>query len=242
MSKYIVSFVLFVSFTVAHGQQFFDGGIKNNIGTTVLVNENVLSDVDKYKTRISLANATGLKLGFNFNESVQIVGEGYYGFFRQKFTIEDNGETKWDKEISCMQIQVPILFRYNKDNGSYLEFGPQYTINNRIRETNSAQAEIDASTYYDKNYWAAIFSFGSYLMGWDNFGIASGIRLTYSFNDFISGQGGTANPDIFSYKAANYKPYKFTTPLSIGFVLELNYDLGFMAKSPCTGRRSFLFF
>ena len=139
------------------------------------------------------------------------------------------------------QFQLPLLVRFNKDNGSFFELGGQYTNNSKITETNRAGVKEDAGYRFSPDYWSAILSFGGYMMGWDNLGLSFSLRFAYSFADVL--HGGEADQGTYRNQAANYKEgYGATTPISAMFVLELNYDLGYMAKSPCTGRRAFLFF
>ena len=135
-------------------------------------------------------------------------------------------------------IDIPILIRHNKSNGSYFEIGPQYSIVKKVSETLETGA-ANASSWFDKNYWSGVVGFGGYLMGWENFGISTGFRISYTLADIV---GNEAPADTYTYTARNYNSYKSSNPLVFVFVLEFNYDLGYMAKSPCTGRRSFLFF
>ena len=89
-----------------------------------------------------------------------------------------------------------------------------------------------------------VFGFGGYLWGTDNFGISTGLRFVYTFQDVLT-TDEIASYDGNSYmnNARGYDSYQKTTPLSVFFVLEANYDLGFIiAKNECTGRRKFMFY
>jgi len=184
-----------------------------------------------------MGGGSGLKLGFNFNESVELVGEIFYFQFNQSFDISEN-DNNWNKNISINRLDIPILFRRNKDDGSYFEVGGQYSIHKGITETTMTKT-LDAMDYYDEEYWSAVLSFGSYMMGWENFGISFGLRFVYSFNDITN---SPAPEGTFTHSVTSIPSTKETTPLYAGFVLEFNYDLGYMAKSPCTGRRQFILF
>lgn len=233
-----ISIVLSLISINTYSQLFFDGGLKGMIGTTLLINENVFKDSD-YQHLISLGYGYGGKLGINFNESIQIAAEVIFSTFNQKFSISENGNT-WEKQIKISSIDIPFFIRHNKSNGSYFEIGPQYTIVKKVNETIPDLSFADASPYFDENYFSGVIGFGGYLIGWENFGISTGFRIVYSLEDIIGGK--TVPEGFYTYRSVTYPTDKDTNPLSFVFVLELNYDLGYMAKSPCGGRRKFMFF
>jgi len=242
MRKIFIGIIpLFLSINT-YSQLFFDGGLKGMIGPTMLINENVFKDSD-YEHQISFGYGFGGKLGVNFNESIQIATEIIFSAFSQKFAINEDGDT-WEKQIKFRSIDIPFLIRHNKSNGSYFEIGPQYTIVKKVSETIPDLSVADASPYFDKNYFAGVVGFGGYLIGWENFGISTGFRISYTLADIVSSDN-KAPAGTYTYRAANYPPdksYKPSNPLTFVFVLELNYDLGYLAKSPCGGRRKFMFF
>ena len=238
MRKIFIVIVMLLLSINTYSQLFFDGGIKGMVGPNMLINENVFKDSD-YEHLISVGYGFGGKLGFNFNESVQVVTEVLFSTFRQSFAITEDGNT-WEKDIKINSIDIPFLFRHNKSNGSYVEIGPQYTILKKVSETRLNSSATDASPYFDKNYLAGVLGFGGYLMGWENFGISTGFRIIYSLADIIGGE--TVPEGFYTYKAISYPTDKGTNPLSFVFVLEFNYDLGYLAKSSCTGRRKFMLF
>jgi len=238
MRKIFISIILLLVSMNTYSQIFFDAGLKGMIGSTMLINENVFKDSD-YEHLISVGYGFGGKLGVNFNESIQIATEVIFSTFNQKFSITEGGNT-WEKKIKLRSIDIPFLIRHNKSNGSYFEIGPQYTIVKKVSETRLNSSATDASAYFDKNYFAGVVGFGGYLMGWDNFGISTGFRITYSFADIIGGE--TVPEGFYTHRAVTYSTDKDTNPLSFVFVVEFNYDLGYLAKSPCGGRRKFMFF
>ncbi|HIA37465.1 MAG TPA: hypothetical protein EYM84_07710 [Flavobacteriales bacterium] len=236
MRKILTALTLITSSFTGYSQFYIDVGAKGMLATTWLMNESILNNQD-YIHEISMGGGPGFKLGFNFNPSVELVGEIFYFQFNQKFDITENEES-WKKLITIDRLDLPLLLRRNSTTGSYFEVGGQYSITKGITETTMINT-IDAMEYYDQEYWSAILSFGSYMMGWENFGISFGLRFVYSFNDITSSSGPIGS---FTHTVTNLPSPKETTPLYAGFVLEFNYDLGYMSKSPCTGRRQFLFF
>lgn len=237
--RFIIVTLLILSSQIANSQMYIDVAVKGGIGSTWLINTKVFED-ENYVHKVSAGGNFGGKLGFNFSETIQVVAEGMIGLFNQKYEIKEE-DGNWNKRIAMTQFQLPLLLRFNKDNGSFFELGGQYTNNSKITETNRQGVVEDAGYRFSPDYWSAILSFGGYMMGWDNLGLSFSLRFSYSFADVL--HGGQADQDTYRDYAASFKDgYVDTTPISAMFVLELNYDLGYMAKSPCTGRRSFLFF
>jgi len=236
MRKILTVLILFTTSFTGYSQFFIDLGAKGMLATTWLMNESILNNED-YIHEISLGGGPGLKLGLNFNPSIELVGEVFYFQFNQKFDITENGQN-WNKRISINRLDIPILIRSNSETGSYFEVGGQYSITQGITENTMAKT-LDAMDYYDKEYWSAILSFGGYMMGWDNIGISLGFRFVYSFNDITSSTGPL---ETYTHTVTSLPTPKDTTPFYAGFVLEFNYDLGYLSKSPCTGRRQFILF
>jgi len=237
--RFIIATLLILSSPFAFSQMYIDVAIKGGAGTTWLLNTNVFADED-YVHQVSGGGNFGGKLGFNFTETFQVVAEGMIGVFNQKYTIKE-ADGDWNKRIGMTQFQLPLLLRFNKNNGSFFEAGASYTNNSVITETNKQGIKEDAGYRFSPDYWSAILSFGGYMMGWDNLGLSLSLRFSYSFADVL--HGGEADQGTYRDYAANFKEsYVTTTPISAMFVLELNYDLGYLARSPCSGRRAFIFF
>lgn len=221
------------------GSLFMDFGIKGMIGSSVFINSNLFED-NSYNHGITSSYAFGGKFALDFGEHAALVVEGLYGVVGQNFNITDSIIGDWTKAIKLKSIDIPILLRKNNpETGSYAEIGPQISLLRGVTETTGGIA-----TDYNQNYWSMVFGFGGYLWGTDNFGISTGLRFVYTFQDVLT-TDEIASYDGNSYmnNARGYDSYQKTTPLSVFFVLEANYDLGFIiAKNECTGRRKFLFY
>lgn len=236
MRKFLTIIALIFTVNSGYTQGYIDVGAKGYFGTTWLFHETILNDPD-YIHEISLGAGPGFKLGINFNESVEIVGEVFYFNFNQKYSITEN-DINWHKHISMTTIDLPILLRTNNSSGSYFEVGAQYSMMQSVTE-NSSLGNINAADNFDQHYWSAILSFGGYMMGWENFGISMGFRFAYSFDDITQSQGEF---ESYTGTVSALPSKKSTNPFTAGLVLEFNYDLGYMVRSPCTGRRSFILF
>jgi len=236
MRKILTIIGVIITSNLGFAQGFIDVGVKGYFATTWLLQETILNDQD-YIHEISLGAGPGFKLGINFNENISLVGEVMYFEFNQKYAINE-GDLTWHKHIKMTSIDLPILFRTNNSNGSYFEIGAQYSMMQKISE-NNRMGNIDAYDNFNQHHWAAVLSFGGYMMGWENFGISMGFRFAYSFDDIVTDQGEIGS---YTHKVSSIPGRKLTTPLTAGLVIEFNYDLGYLATSPCTGRRAFILF
>ncbi len=98
-------------------------------------------------------------------------------------------------------------------------------------------ATVMGDNNFNMNNQGLVLGFGSYIVGSENFGITSGIRITQYLGDLLSDEG--RNNLLFSYKQYDsYKPYK---ALFVELILEANFDFAYMAKASC-GRKKILFF
>jgi hypothetical protein len=182
-------------------------------------------------------------LGLNFNTNIQIAIEALYSSFNQKFSIAAENDNNWNKLIHMNALDLPFLIRHNKDNGGYFELGPQFSMVKEATESYQNGSTQTIANDFDRSYVSAIVGFGGYLMGWENFGICLGFRLSYSFEDIISkggkGDAGSYKAEVTNVPTGSYKP---TNVFMAGLVIEFNYDLGYLAKTPCGARREFIFF
>ena len=236
MRKLLIVIVLIFASKIGFSQFYIDVGAKGYFGTTWLFHETILND-ENYIHEISLGAGPGFKMGFNFGERVELVGEVFYFNFNQKYAISD-GDLTWHKHISLNTIDLPILIRTNNSSGSYFEVGAQYSMVKSVEE-NGIIGSLNTQDNFDQHYWSAILSFGGYMMGWENFGISMGFRFAYSFDDIVGTYGEV---DSYANKVSSLPSRKTTNPFTAGLVLEFNYDLGYMVRSPCTGRRTFILF
>lgn len=246
----ILILYLFSTPSLSFAQQWFDVGVKGSYNSTWLFNKNILYDqLVSYKP--SFGYNGGVKIGYNFNENVELTLDFIYTAFNQ--TITDNIEnTDWKKQTNLIFYDIPLLFRYNKE-GSYTEAGFQYSSLHSAKESLvSTPSDVmidysysDTKKNFSPNNWAFVFGVGSYLGGTQNATFMLGFRFAYTLNDILSDAGGKGK----SYPYPEYPgfygkttSYKATNALSGGVILEINYDLGYFVSSKCTRAREFLFF
>ena len=87
-----------------------------------------------------------------------------------------------------------------------------------------------------KSNFGLAMGFGGYIVGTDNFGITTGLRFNYMFNDLASAEGRDANFPILQPTGKT----NITHNIGIMFVMEMNFDFGYLV-SPSCGERKKLF-
>ncbi len=220
---------------------FFDFGIKGGFGFTWLYNDNIMNDT-QIGYSLTPSYLYGGKISINFNEKYAICGEFLSSTLTsQAFKFNDLLNNPQRKTITFKQFSIPVLFRYNGESGGYMEIGPQFNTTNSVHD-NSNNSISDK--FVAKNT-TATFGFGQYFLGAGNFYGTFGFRFNFGVQDILTGAGGKDKLSYYplesSQVATQYKEYKGTIPISVMFMLEFNYDLGYFAKSKCK-RRAFMMF
>ncbi len=226
---------------------FIDFGPKFLGGATGLFS-NVSFDDEKYVHHpSSLGFGGGFKFAFDFNTHIAVVGEALYMTNKQVFDVHDKDLTgevvNYSKTIRYDRWEFPVMFRYNSETMRYVEGGIVFGVNTRVDETinapyadeNSIQGSV--ADHYVKNTTGLVIGSGGYLWGSGNFGISTGLRLRYDLGDFSTVSSGDRFENAPLY-GQDSRVSGDIMPLSLMFVMEFNYDLGFMmAKSSCGNRR-----
>lgn len=240
--RLLLSSTLIFAFSLnTFSQAWIDCGIKGGYGLTGLINGNVWNE-SKIDPLISTGYAFGGKLGLNFNLNYQITVDFLSKSSNQLYLFEPAPTMeKWKKKITYNSFDIPLLFRHNSDNGSFLEIGPQISFLTGISEKVSNNS-TDKTNYFESTNFGAVFGFGSFIIGSDNTYLVFGLRLHYGFQDLLSNSGGKNSTNYFPinggemdvYEADftfdNYQP---TNPISGLVYLEINYDLAYLVTSNC---------
>ena len=248
MKKILLSSILAINISISFSQSFIDFGPKLFFGPNVLMNSEIMNSGGKYSMNpASFGVGAGFKLAFDINENFAIVGEGNYFNHKQIYDMEvadlDSINVKYGKEISYTAIEIPIMFRFNSKTMSYFETGYVMSMTSAATETlegpYATNGSSDISNQMSPKMGGLVLGFGSYVWGKNNFGISAGFRVRYDLDDaFENGLSKYENSPNYGTDLAVVGP---TNPFSVMLNIEFNYDLGFyMAKSPCTGRRSLI--
>lgn len=230
---------IFVISLNSFSQAWIDCGLKGGYGVTSLINGNVWNE-PKIDPLISTGYAFGGKLGLNFNLNYQITIDFIGKSSNQRYLFEPTETTRsWEKNIRHNTFDMPLLFRHNSDNGSFLEIGPQISFLTSVSET---LENIDKTSYFESTNLGAVLGFGSFIFGGDNAYLVFGLRFHYGFQDILSNEGGKnlkkyypineGEMDIYQpdFEFNNYQP---TNAISGLAYLEFNYDLAYLVTSSC---------
>jgi hypothetical protein len=241
INSYAFFCLLMLLSAATSAQNWVDIGIKGGYGLNLLYNQNAFDDKNVIP-KISTGYNYGGKIGFNLGENNEITFEVLSGRFNQNYDMRrmqpDSTFITYGYNLSYQTLDFLPMYRNNKD-ASYFEIGPQYTmVKSPVSGNSLTNGSTDISNYVVKNYYSAVVGFGAYMAGTENFGITFGLRLAYSLNDLMNSAGKGMN---FPY-GTNYATYKTSNPFSAMFVMEFNYDLGYLAKAKCGKRTKILLF
>lgn len=228
----IFSLILF-SFSMVKAQEmWFDAGIKGSFGPTFLLNTNVLDD-SGLDQKITNGYGVGGKFSFNFGYIHGITIDLMYSRGHQNYksiNTTTNTDVKWNN------YDLYVLYRmYRTIN--YLELGPKFSKVNEF--TNN---DVVRTSYYNKSYPSAVLGFGWYVFGRKAFTGTLGFRFEYGFDDIISDSGKENGYPVNPYRTTGYTNYKTTNPLLAQVVFELNWGIGYFAKTACAERKHFFKF
>ncbi|HMR89325.1 MAG TPA: hypothetical protein PKD51_14285 [Saprospiraceae bacterium] len=248
MKQFFTIAVILVSLQL-YGQKkivWFDMGAKVQYGAAGLYNA-AIANSDGYDYNISTGYSYGGKLGINF---------GYNGLAidvmrstaKQEF--EKTGSTAVPT-VNWQSWDVYALFR-NAKNLGYFEIGPKISFVSKVEDNlvdggSVGTSLTDRTTNYNKNNIAGVIGFGANIMGNDGaFSGILGLRLEYSFTDFVGPEGATIGAN--GVNAPLRDPlvyadgYKKSNVAFAGLVFELNWGIGYFAKAQCGARSKFIMF
>lgn len=244
MKKIIVFCVLLVVTNSVFSQGWLDVGLKGGYGLDFLINKNI-SDDESHEQKFSFGNVFGGKIGWNFNDDHAVNVDIMYSTFGidyEYFTTSpiDSSKSFYTKKFNYSSLDFLFLYR-NVKNTSYVELGPQFSLLKKASFTSdefSISNETAKSNLVD-SYFSAVLGVGGFIAGGENFRLTLGLRAIYTLNDIISDIGISNN-----YPSGNnYDSYVKSNPISFMAILELEFDVAFLATSNCKkSKTSLLFF
>ena len=214
---------------------FIDFGPKLSVGPSWFNNEvsTPFNDTEStpylHKLNSMRLNAGG-KFAFNFNDNFAVVVEYLYSKNNQIYRVDSNS-----LEIQSIGSEIPLMLRFNKENDTYIETGIVFGNTKSVTETLNG-VSTDYTSLYNTKRRGFLLGVGGYAFGVGNWGVSTGFRLRYNFAD-LTNSPKVSGSNIY---AMDDRPIE-TTDVTIMFVLEFNYDLGFtMANSACGRSRKFM--
>lgn len=240
MKKLILISIFSVLMSTTFAQTWFDIGLKGGIGTSFWYNKQIF-DKQQIVHKWQPGYTIGGKIGFNFIQEHQITFDVLKSSISQDFTYRPEGWTNSSDAVRAFTIgglDMLLMYRANR-NGTYFEVGPQWSKYSTVKYSDSGGdfiSPLEPSQLISKSNFGVAMGFGGYIFGTDNFGVTTGVRFNYMFNDLASAEGRDANLPIF-IPNDNTNP---TNNIGVIFMLEINYDFGYLV-SPTCGTRGKLF-
>lgn len=242
--KKLLTLVIALSFLGSvNGQKigmWFDAGIKAGVGPNLMYNQNIFDDAT-YDHVFSTGYGIGAKLGIFYGLYNGINLDFMLNQGVQKFRSEITNDFV-DHKVKWTSTDLAVLYRLQKE-GIYVELGPQFSLISKVEQEGFAPSDV--SDYYTDVLTNGVFGFGGYLLGGGQFTLMFGMRVGYSFTDFISDEGQELNYPRAAVNQADlpqYDSYSETNNIYVQFVLEANFGLGYFAKTACANRTAFFRF
>ncbi|HLO89845.1 MAG: hypothetical protein ACM3ME_08315 [Chloroflexota bacterium] len=230
--------LLFVVFAInmAKAQPWFDIGIKGGIGTSFMYNTQIFED-QNLNHKFMLGNTYGGKFGFNLNMQHTISFDVLKTTLKQKFLYYPETGVEANRQFDIKSLDYALLYRYTK-GGTFFEFGPQLSQVSAVKYADQGGDFISpftAAEMINKNLYSVVLGYGGYVFGTDNFGVTTGFRVSYNITDIATEAARGKNFPMLYPKDADP-----THNLAIMFIVEANYDFGYLL-SPSCGKRTKLF-
>jgi len=222
-------------------QLWIDLGVKGGFTPGVTINSNVFNN-EKYKLGFAAGYQFGGKFGINFNPQHAVAIEVLSTTINTKTTVGDEKAST----LGLNYLEIPLLYRYNRENGGYSEIGPVIGII-KGANVNAAVGETNVKDQFVKNNYGVMLGFGQYIGGGNFFGLNLGFRVSYSFNDVIGTEtqtnSGNAVYTPTDLETTSSFDYKKSNNIYAGIVLEFNFNLGYFVKgSGCKKNTRFKLF
>lgn len=227
-------FILLV--TALNGQVWVDIGPKATFGVAGYHHKAIYGDDQYHTPKFKPSFSYGGKLGLHLGEYFGLSFEGMIGNSKQELEYKEAG-VQFINSTTWQTLDIAVLPRLNF-TGSYIELGPQWALLRDVTHQYGNEVQDVRDQFKDK-YINAIFGFGGYIAGNEFFTFSLGIRLSYSFGDFLTEESkNLARPVPAGYKVLSEK--SSLNPFFAGITAELTFGIGGVAKAEC-GRRSFMF-
>ena len=238
MKKIITLFIVLFSALMVNAQPWFDIGVKAGYGTSFMYNTQIFEEQDlthKFKGGYTY----GGKFGFNFSQEHQAAIDVMQTTLKQGFIYYPEAGVETQRQFDIQSLDFLIMYRYNKQ-GTYFEFGPQLSQVSKVKYTDEGGDFISPVTedkLINKSLYSLALGFGGYVFGTDNFGVTAGFRINYTLNDLATEEARSKNFPMLN--SADPDP---TRNLGVMFILEANYDFGYLVSPSCGNRRKLFVF
>lgn len=214
-------------------QVWFDLGLKGGPGTSFLINSDIFDD-PKLSHKFTFSYFVGGKVGIHFGENNALTVNVTSTKIAQKLQNTHDNFNFDERIIRAQSVDFALFYRRIKGS-SYFEIGPQFSLlkNQSVKDDGEKNAISDN---WADNFIGATVGFGGFILGGDRFSIIAGLQATYGFTNLFSTRYDPGLPIADQYSDAS------TMPFSAMLNIEFNYSLGYLVRSSCGKRTSFITF
>lgn len=226
-------------------EQWVTIGLRGTVNSTWLINPNLLKDRG-VAYQASWGYDGGIMIGYHFTTIAAINIEAMYASYSQKIksAVDSN---KWNNKSTLTYLEFPILLHFDFEDFKYLEFGVKLAMLQTAKGSYTGEktplgnySNQNIIPNYSKKNTAIVLGWGSGIWGSGGLLLSAGLRLSYGLSDIISTVGGKGQEYQTYSSPQEKKSYKKTNTATIGFHLNLDFDLGQIFSSSC-GRNSKFF-
>lgn len=225
----VLTFSLFT-----YAQTWFELGLKGGPAATFLVNRNLFDDT-QFNPRITPTYFFGGKIGINFGEHDGIAFHGGLSQVRQDFVNEYELSFFDERRFSASVIDIGMLYHRTQESG-YFEVGPRISLVQNATLADDGNDPYDITDQVSGAYYGMDLGFGSYVIGNDHLSLMMGLRFSYGISPIMEDEG-PVTPLL-----VNYEEERSVHVFSAMLCFELNYSLGYLVRSTCGNRTTWISF
>lgn len=234
--KLLQVLLLFFVFSISslNAQTWFEVGLKGGPATTFLVNKNFFDDT-QFNPRLTPTFFYGAKIGINFGEHDGIAIHGGGTKVQQRFVNEYPSATFDDRKFTSNLVEIGLLY-HRTSNSGYFEVGPRISLVQNGELIDDGGESQDISDDLMGTYYGMDLGFGSYIIGNDHLSLMMGLRFSYGIAPINLDERPIAPMQ------AQYGDSRSVNVFSAMLCIELNYSLGYLVRSTCGKRTTWISF
>jgi hypothetical protein len=228
--------LLFVVFSISstHAQTWFEVGLKGGPATTFLVNKNLLDDT-RFNPKLTPTYFYGAKVGINFGEHDGVAIHVGMSQVQQDFANEYDLSFFDERRFSAGVLDIGMLYHRTQESG-YFEVGPRISLVQNATLTDDGGNPYDIADQVNGAYYGMDLGFGSYVIGNERISLMMGLRFSYGISPIMEDER-PVTPIL-----VNYEDERSVHVFSAMLCFELNYSLGYLVRSTCGNRNTWISF
>lgn len=234
MNRLLVFTFLLVLPSIYQAQTWFEVGLKGGPATTFLISKDIFDDTS-FDHILTGTYFYGAKVGVNFGPHNGVALHAGGTKLNQNFNNKYQTQTFDRRNFNAQVIELGVLYHRTKESG-YFEVGPKMSLVQNAFISDDGGAKIDFEDHVNRAYYGADLGFGAYVIGNKQLSVMMGLRFSYGFSNMMD----SAEP--LAPMQAQYSNASSVHVLSAMFSIELNYSLGYLVRSTCGNRSTWISF